>query len=1261
MNALKCLYALTSHNNIEVLKIAERTRLILPDSTIEEWDKDLSKKLTSKKFPTPTDSSYLILEMVKRGESRGYLLLAIPVKIDIPNDESGFFLHPNPIKPIQINPEYLLGEHNEGKPELILASSSNALENVAAYYQLGTLKSWLKEAKELFYHTCEVSSLQELTKSISGQLGNNDLTAQFSISSVLDSEGSLTHISNLYRGLLADRAENWQHTPLKKLLATLEGTSCSQTVSTQFLETQTGWYSGHIDSSPIMGHMDTKTGEGDPKKARELFPLDNTQRHAAIMARHLGACEAQHSELGHILAVSGPPGSGKTSMLKAVIAQESVLAALEGRPCPIIVAAGATNQSVKNVVSAFPDVLHDDDDNFILYQRWLPKINNYGSFLASNDALKKFTEEEKAKTPVIESFGKERPFVFGWTSVCEELNQLKSLPEHETYYLAKLQRHCQKLGYPYIDDIEQAKHYLHKYLTEKSTEMLAVAKHCVAQIRAGHFEPKALFPISETYYSLPYFVTVREEFSAWLQMDRTSRGYLDIVARLNRERIRDEAIPEVEYGEKLHGVTVDIYIEHLLDTSYRPLLFHIAARYWEAEYLLSLRKSVLFAQTEDNIIEGLRRICMVTPVIISTLHMLPKLLQVKSYTPGAIQRSFVYGGIDLLITDESGQADIRLGLPSMSLCRKLISVGDISQLEPVIDNKKDISAYDDYSAWLKEGYSAKQITRLIELGFTPTSGSLLHLVMHASTYSYQGAGFMLRGHYRCFQKIIDYCNQMVYDNKLFYLPSNDKEIDREDLPAMAYVETPGSSETGKGKKSKVNYQEANLIAEMVVLRYRSWQERLKKGDALPALASMLAIVTPFNKQPEVIRAALYKTNEAHGYVIPECEIKDTTIDTIHKLQGAEKDIVIFSGVQTHSDSAKLFFEKQPFLLNVAVSRAKKSFIAVICPKLYQLNQGSFDLRASKGLGNSVQFLGRYLNQHGKRLFPKHLFIVEAKGKVTVLSRMLGQEYVVYPTNGAVTKSGLQEDNVDTARRQLLPDYGLNNNGIQALDAILTEGPKVKSILLATDNDNVGETIAWHLFQHTKKIAPELTRKMIRVPLNAITQEHVNVAKDNPRDFDLNMVSAEISRDIIDKWVAQRMYAVIQQYAPLKNKKAIGMGRVKAAVIDLLNKQKMEAERVRSTSINVTLSVNGRKIQGRLSNMSPNDVIKFKNQLKDKNITSMVSDPERYSFNKFESKFNSYSPPNRSTAGLLRYAYLNYKFPPSLTMALLQRLYIGDNV
>src|SRR5690606_8181233 len=155
-------------------------------------------------------------------------------------------------------------------------------------------------------------------------LGNIDLAVQFSISSILDSEGSLTHISNLYQGLLADRVEDWQHTPLKKLLATLEGSSSSMPVSTKFLEAQTGWYSGNIGSSAIMGHMDTKTKESDPEKARELFPLDNTQRYASIMARRF-CFEAQPTEGGLVLAVSGPPGSGKTSMLKAVIAQESVL------------------------------------------------------------------------------------------------------------------------------------------------------------------------------------------------------------------------------------------------------------------------------------------------------------------------------------------------------------------------------------------------------------------------------------------------------------------------------------------------------------------------------------------------------------------------------------------------------------------------------------------------------------------------------------------------------------------------------------------------------------------------------------------------------------------------------------------------------------------------------------------------------------------------------------------------------------------------
>jgi len=1257
MNALKALYALTTHKNTDALKKAKRTNLTVPE--LEKWDEFLSGKLALNEEFNKDEPYFLMIELVKPAHRYGYLLLTIPVALDVPTESGCVYLYPDPLRPIQVNPEYISGEHHDGRPEIILSESQAALNNLSQYYEIGTTESWLSAAKTLLYKTCGVDSLSALVLFIRGQLNNTELSVKFSLASMFDTDGPLLHVSNLYKGLLSDDASDWSCTPLKKLLEIFDGKPPSHTVTTRFLEAQTGWYSStedHMKTGALMAHMDTQTGKLESGKERELFPLDNTQRNATVMARYLDLYYQEDPELGRILAVNGPPGSGKTSMLKAVIAQESVQAVLSNKPCPIIVAAGATNQSVKNVVSAFPDVIHKaEGDEFILYQRWLPSVNNYGSFLASGEALEKFSEEEKLKTPVIKTFGKDKPYVFGWTSVCQELNELSKLSEFEKNYLDMLSVHCRLSGVDTPASIENAKTYLQAYLKNLAKNMLEAAKACALQVRNRHYRPDDLFPVADKRYHLSNFIDIRQEFSTWLKMKEGSEEYIKIVARMNRERIHDENIAESDFVEKLHDATIDLFIEHLLDTSYRPLMFHVAARYWEAEFLLSQRKSVLFAQTEENIIEGLRRICMVTPVVISTLNMLPKLLKINNYPPGAKQRAYAYGGIDLLITDESGQADIRLGFPSMSLCQRLISVGDVNQLEPVIDNKKDISRYDDYLAWIKQGYSLEQISRFIELGFTPTSGSLLHLVMRASSHSYQGQGFMLRGHYRCFQKIIDYCNQMVYDNKLFYLPFKNTEVDEEDLPAMAYVETPGQSETGNNSKSKQNKAEAMLIAEMVVSRYKYWQEKLKDKDELPNLPSMLAIVTPFNQQPETIRAALTSVNAEKGGIIPDQEIKDTTIDTIHKLQGAERDIVIFSGVQTYSDSGNLFFEKQPFLLNVAISRAKKSFIAVICPKLYRL----YEQPSSKETVNSVHFLGRYLNQHGKRLFPKHLFVVEAKGKVGVLKQLLGQDYMIYATNGAVTKSGLEDDDAATAQRQLIPDYALNDKGKSALKMILAEGPRVKSILLASDDDNVGETIAWHLFQHTKRVAPDIAKKMKRVPLSAIAQDAVDEAKDHPREFDNGMVSAEITRDIIDKWVAQRMYSVIQNHALLENKKGIGVGRVKAAVLDLLTKRQALAEAESATSICVNLTVNGRVIKGFIKNMPKEDVVKFKTSLHEKGQSSMDDKSARYEFIKTEMKTVTYIPPNLSTAGVLRYAYLNQGLKPETTMELLQRLYIGD--
>jgi len=132
------------------------------------------------------------------------------------------------------------------------------------------------------------------------------------------------------------------------------------------------------------GHMDSfKDGN------RKAFPLDPAQRDALIALTTTGH--------GNLLAVNGPPGTGKTSLLRAVIASmwiEPLLGEMDWPECPLILACAATNQAVTNIISSFDETpgtyLFTDDSTFIdsivvrSDSRWLPYLTSYGWYMPAN-------------------------------------------------------------------------------------------------------------------------------------------------------------------------------------------------------------------------------------------------------------------------------------------------------------------------------------------------------------------------------------------------------------------------------------------------------------------------------------------------------------------------------------------------------------------------------------------------------------------------------------------------------------------------------------------------------------------------------------------------------------------------------------------------------------------------------------------------------------------------------------------------------------
>lgn len=183
---------------------------------------------------------------------------------------------------------------------------------------------------------------------------------------------------------------------------------------------------------------------------------------------------------------------------------------------------------------------------------------------------------------------------------------------------------------------------------------------------------------------------------------------------------------------------------------------------------------------------------------------------------------------------------------------------------------------------------------------------------------------------------------------------------------------------------------------------------------------------------------------------------------------------------------------------------------------------------------------------------KNLIIVESPAKAKTIEKYLGSDYKVLSSVGHIrdlAKTGPGGLGVDV-EHEFTPNYTHISGKKKIINELKKESKKSLKVYIATDPDREGEAIGWHL-------ADELELNITdenRVVFNEITKNGVKTGMEHPRKLDMNLVSSQESRRIIDRILGFKLSKLLQQ--KIKEKSA---GRVQSVALRLIVEREEEIQ------------------------------------------------------------------------------------------------------
>ena len=540
-----------------------------------------------------------------------------------------------------------------------------------------------------------------------------------------------------------------------------------------------------------------------------------------------------------ISVVQGPPGTGKTQTILNIIAN--------------ILVRGKTVQVVSNNNSAIVNVLE--------------KLSKYDmgfivALLGSTANKEKFIETQEEEKQYPENFESwhdaetEQPLFLD--KIHHQTEELKSIfSKQERLAMARQEIQALKIEW---------QHYLQEFGTKESTTKLRRNSNSAVLLNLWN------------------------ECQQFAEKEQTSsfRGIAAFIQRLKWLffRFKSKTICEIPdknfYKREMSSIIADFQIlfyqtkhselEVEIDTLEKELANKDASEMAKQMANASMKylKNKLFRTygnnhdkpvfTLEDLKDNWREVQKEYPIILSTTFS----------SVSSLHRDTVY---DYLIMDEASQVSVETGALALSCAKNAIIVGDTMQLPNVVteEDKKKLDFIAN-ACLIKAEYDCARMS------FLQSACKVIPNVPQT----------LLREHYRCHPKIINFCNQKFYGGNLVIMTRDKGEKD-----VIRAIRTA----KGNHSRSHLNQREIDVIKE----------------EVLPALSydtDEIGVIAPYNKQVNAVKSVLEESID---------------VATVHKFQGREKDAIIMTTV----DDTITSFSDDPNLLNVAVSRAKQQFYLVV--------------------------------------------------------------------------------------------------------------------------------------------------------------------------------------------------------------------------------------------------------------------------------------------------------------------------------------------